>query len=63
VQLPVDVFLLLREVHRNEMVCLESTKCRLQLFFMSFYVKWVPCHHGTARPHVANEEKAFRYGG
>jgi hypothetical protein len=27
------------------------------------HIRWVPCHHGMARTHVAMEEKACRYGG
>jgi hypothetical protein len=27
------------------------------------HVTWVPCHHGMARPQVADGGKASRYGG
>jgi hypothetical protein len=27
------------------------------------YVRWVPCHHGMARPQVADGGKVSRYGG
>jgi hypothetical protein len=28
-----------------------------------FHVRWVPCHHGMARPQVADEGKSSGYGG
>jgi hypothetical protein len=27
-----------------------------------FHVRWVPCHHGMARPQVADGGKSSRYG-
>jgi len=26
------------------------------------HVRWVPCHHGMARPQVVDGRKASRYG-
>jgi len=28
-----------------------------------FHVRWVPCHHGMARPQVADGGKSSRYRG
>jgi hypothetical protein len=58
VKLPSDVFLLMREVRHNKMACWESVyKMSItdtsNSYFVSFHVRWAPCHHGMARPQVA----------
>jgi len=42
--------------------------CLLEYFLLKPYevlphVRWVPFHHGMARPQVADGGKASRYGG
>jgi hypothetical protein len=43
--------------------CCFATYKKKVIYYIFKHVRWVPCHHGMARPQVADGGKASGYGG